>query len=220
MIGRLTDTDLAVVAQQAVIDNAGVLENRRGELRRAMADGTVLGRWQVGNELADADDVVVARGTITDDAGVIVYATGERAVCVAGKAIIGCWHMVGRLAERVGPVVAGIAVDRGHKVTGVVDEGPDKVIDIMTRATVRGGHRMVESHSGCRGSVVAGGAGLRHRVEERVIENAARVECPDTMACHAVHARFWVVLCLPGRVNAVVTGGATACDGAVVDVRG
>ena len=169
--------------------------------------------------LADADDIVVARGTVTDDAGVIKYATGEGAECVAGSAIIGCRHMVVQLAERVVPVVAGIAADRGHHVTGVVDECPDKAISVMARATVRGGHRMIGSHSDCRGSVVAGGAGLRHRVEERMIENAVQGECRDAMASHTVYARLGVVLCFPGRVNAVMTGDAIARNGTVVDVR-
>ena len=79
---------------------------------------------------------------------------------------------------------------------------------------------MVEAHTDCRGSVVAGDAGLRHRIEGRVIENATHVECPDTVTSHAVHARLRVGLCFPGRVNAIVTGVATTCDGAVIDVRG
>lgn len=219
MIGRLTDTDLTVVAQYAVIDDAGVIENRRGELRRVMADGTVLGRRQVGCELAYAYNVIVARGTITDDAGVIIYTTGECSSGVTGSAIIACRHMVARLAERIGPVVAGIAADRGYQVTSVVDKCPDKAIDVMARTTVRGGGRMIEGLAGCRGSVMAGGAGLRHGVEDRVIENAAGVECPDAMAHHAVHACRGVVLCLPDCVNAVMTGGAITRNGTVVDIR-
>jgi len=219
VIDRLTDTDLTIVAQHAVIDDAGVIENRRGELRRVMADGTVLGRRQVGCELAYAYNVIVARGTITDDAGVIIYTTGECSSGVTGSAIIACRHMVARLTERVGPVVAGIAADRGHQVTGVVDECPDKAIDVMARTTVRDGDRMIEGHTGCRGSIVTGGAGLRHGVEHRVIENAAGVECPDAMAHHAVHARRGVVLCLPDCVNAVMTGGAVTRNGTVVDIR-
>lgn len=219
MIGRLTDTDLTVVAQYAVIDDAGVIENRRGELRRVMADGTVLGRRQVGCELAYAYNVIVARGTITDDAGVIIYTTGECSSGVTGSAIIACRHMVARLAERIGPVVAGIAADRGYQVTSVVDKCPDKAIDVMARTTVRGGGRMIEGLAGCRGSVVAGGAGLRHRVEKRVIENTARVECADAMARQAVHIRLGMVLCFPGRVDAIVAGDAITRNVAVVDVR-
>lgn len=44
MIDRLTDTDHAIMALCTVIDNAGVLEERRGERCRVMTDGTVLGR--------------------------------------------------------------------------------------------------------------------------------------------------------------------------------
>lgn len=47
MIDRLAETDRAVMAHCAVIDNAGVLEQRRGELSGVMADGTVLSRRQV-----------------------------------------------------------------------------------------------------------------------------------------------------------------------------
>ncbi len=220
MIGRLTDTDQAVVARHAVIDNTCVLECRLGKIRRDMAGRAILGRRQVGYELADTDDVVVARGTIADDTGVIKYATGECTGCVTGSAIFDCRHMVARLAKRAGPVVAGIAADRCHQVTGVVDKCPDKAIDIMTRAAVCSSCRMIEGLAGCRGSVVAGGAGLRHRVEKRVIENTARVECADAMARQAVHIRLGMVLCFPGRVDAIVAGDAITRNGAVVDVRG
>ena len=170
MIGGLTDTDLAVVAQHAVIDNAGVLENRRGERRRVMADGTILGRRQVANEHTYTDDVVVAHGTTTDDAGVIIYAAGESTWGVTGSAIFGCWHMVARLAERVCSVVAGIAANHSHNIRRVVHECADEASGVMARAAVGGGHRMIEGHTNCHGSVVAGGTGLRHRVEDRVIE--------------------------------------------------
>ena len=88
----------------------------------------------------------------------------------------------------------------------------------MARAAVRGGHRMIDGLAGCRGAVVAGGAGLRHRVEERVIENTTHVESRDAMACHAVHVRRGMGLCHPDRVDAIVAGGATARNGTVVDI--
>jgi hypothetical protein len=59
------------MALSAVIDNAGVLEVRRGELSRVMADVTVLGCRQVVNEFPDADDVVMAGSTTISDAGMI-----------------------------------------------------------------------------------------------------------------------------------------------------
>jgi len=48
------------MARAAVIEYPSMLEERRRECRRVMADGTVLGRRQVVDELADTDDVVVA----------------------------------------------------------------------------------------------------------------------------------------------------------------
>ena len=219
MIDRLSDTDLAVVAQCAVIDNARVLEYSRGELGRVVAEGTVLSRRQVGNEFSDADDVVVAHSTITDDAGVIVDAAGECAGCVADNAIFNCRHMVNRLAERIDPVVAGIAAYGGHHVSRVVNKCADKTHRVMARAAVRGGHRMIDRHAGCRRSIVAGGTGLCDRIEDRVVESTAHVECPYAMADHAIHARLGMVLSLPGRVNAVVTGETVIRYVAVVDIR-
>ena len=111
MIGRLADTDHAVMARRAVAGDAGVLEYRLGKVRRVVAERAVLCRRYVGYQFAGADDVVVARGTIIDDAGVIEDATGERGGGVAERTIFNRWHMVVRLAERTGPVMAGIAAD-------------------------------------------------------------------------------------------------------------
>ena len=137
MIGRLTDTDLAVMALSAVLENTGMLEERRGELSRVVADGTVLRRRQVGNEFPNADDVVVAYGAITIDTEVIEDTTGECAGCVASSAIFRGRHMVFRHAERIGPVVAGIAAYCGHHVGRVVDKCTDKALRVMANATVR-----------------------------------------------------------------------------------
>jgi hypothetical protein len=100
----------------AVIDNAGVLKVRLGELSRVMADVTVLGRRQVANEFPDADDVVMARGTTLSDTGMIEGTRGERAGCMTCGAIFGCRHMVNRLAARVDPIVAGLAEYRGYHI--------------------------------------------------------------------------------------------------------
>lgn len=170
-----------------------------------MADGTVLGRRQVGNEFPDTDDIIVARGTIVNDSGVIEDAAGECAGCVAQGAIFGCRHMVNRFTECIGPVVAGIAAYRGHHVRHMVDKCTDKVLRVMAQATVRGGHRMIDRHAGCGGSVVAGGAGLRYRVEDRMVERTAHVERLDAMAHLAIHACRGMILGLPDGVNAVVT---------------
>lgn len=206
MIGRLADTDLAVMARRAVIGNAAVFEQCRGELGRVMADRAVLGGRQVVDEFADADDVIVARSAIANHAGVIVDAAGERAGCVARGAIFGCRHMVIRLAQRVGPVVAGIATHRGYLVSRVVDKGTDKAFRVMTGAAVRGGHRVIDRHAGRGGSIVAGGARLGQRIEDRVVESAAHVKGPDAMANPAIGVRHGMSLGLPDRVNAVVTG--------------
>lgn len=116
MIVRFAETDIAVMALCAVIDNAGVLKIRRGELSRVMADVTVLGRRQVVHEFPDTDDVVMARGTITTDAGVIEGTRGECAGRMTCGAIFSCRHMVNRLAARVDPIVAGVAEYRGHHI--------------------------------------------------------------------------------------------------------
>lgn len=219
MIGRLADADLAVVAQCAVINDTGVLEEHRGEHSRIMADGTVLGRRQMGSMFTDANDTVVARGTITNDAGVIEDTAGECAGRMAHSAIFGCRHMVVCLAGCIGSVVAGIATDRSHHLTAVVDERVKKAHRAMARAAVLGGHRMIDRCAGCRGSIVAGGAGLGHGIEDRVVESTARVERTDAMARHAVHACLRMVRRLSDRVNAVVATDTVVCYVAVVDIR-
>ena len=219
MTGGFTDADNAIVARYAIVDDTGMLEGRQGKIRRDVTGRAIQDRRQVGDELADADDVVVARGTITDDAGVIEDATGECAGCVADIAIFNCWHMVACLAECISPIVAGIAANRGHHVSRVVDKCADKAHRVMARTAVRGGDWMTDRLAGCRSAVVAGGAGLCDRIEKRVIENTAHVECADVMTRHAVHAGHGMVLCLPGRVNTVVTAGTVARDVTVVDIR-
>lgn len=169
--------------------------------------------------LADADDVVVARCTITDDACVIEDTAGECAGCVADITIFNCWHMAVCLAGCIGSVMAGIATDRSHQLTAVVDERAKKAHGVMARAAVLSGHRMIDHHAGCRDSVVAGGAGLGHRIEDRVVESTARIERPDAMARHAIHVRQGMTLCLPNRVSPVVTGDTTIRYVAVVDIR-
>lgn len=207
------------MARFAVIGNAIVLEERRGELSRVMAVGTVLGRRQVGNEFPDADDIVVAHSAIANDADVIVDTAGECAGGVAHGAIFGCRHMVDRLAERIGPVVAGIAAHRGHHLSRVVDKCTDKAHRVMACTTVRGGHRMISRNADCSGSIVASGTGLCDRIEDRVVESTAHVKRPDAMARPAIHVRQGMVLCLPGRINAVVTGDTAIRYVAVVHIR-
>ena len=219
MIGRLADTDLAVMARCAVIEDAGVLEQRRGECSRVMAEGTVLGRRQVSDEFPDADDVVVARDTVADNAGVIEESAGERTGCVARDAIFGRWHMVRRLAGTIGPVVAGIAAHHGHHVRRVVDKCTDKTHRVMARTTVRSGHRVISHHAGCSGSIVAGGAGLGYGIEHRMVEDTAHVKRLDAMTHHAIHVCHGMTQCLAGRVDAVVTGDTAIRYVAVIDIR-
>ena len=71
----------------------------------------------------------------------------------------------------------------------MVDEGADKARRVMACAAVLRGRRMIRRLAGCSGSIVAGGAGLRHGVEDRVIETTAQVEGSDVMAAHAIHGR-------------------------------
>lgn len=219
MIGRFADTDLAVMTRCTVIDNAGVLEECRGELSRIMAEGTVLGRRQVGNMFPGANDTVVARGAFTHDAGVIEVTAGECAGCVAHGAIFGCRHMVVCLAGRIGTVVAGVATDRSHRLAAVVDERVEKALRAMACAAVLAGHRMIDRQAGRDGSVVAGDAGLGHGIEKRVVESTARFECINAMAHHAVHACLGMVSCLSDRVNAVVATDTVVRYVAVVDIR-
>ena len=94
VVERLAGADLAVMAGCAVIDNAVVLEARRGKLFCVVTDGTVLGRRQVGSIFPGADNTVMAGGTIPHDAGVIEVTAGERAGRVAYGAIFVCRHMV------------------------------------------------------------------------------------------------------------------------------
>jgi len=169
--------------------------------------------------LAGADDVVVARGTITDDACVIEDATGECTGGVADIAIFNCWHMTVWLAGCIGSVVTGIATDRSHQLTAVVDERANKAHRVMARAAVRRSHRMISRHAGCDCSVVARGTGLCDGIEDRVVESTAHVERCDAMARHAIHLRQGMTLCLPECVNTVVTGDTTIRYVAVVDIR-
>ena len=60
MIYRLAETDQAIMAGCAIIENTGMLEQRRRELSRVMTDHAVLVRRQMVNEFTDADDIVVA----------------------------------------------------------------------------------------------------------------------------------------------------------------
>lgn len=173
----------------------------------------------MGNEFPDADDIVVACGTIADNAGVIEDAAGECAGRVARGAIFCRRHMVDGLAQRIGPVVAGIAAHRGHYVSRVVDKCSDKILRIMARAAVCGGYRMIYRHAGCGGSIVARGAGLSYRIEDRVVKRTAHVKRPDAMAGHAIHVCHGMILGLADRVNAIMTGNTVNRYVAVVDMR-
>jgi hypothetical protein len=219
VIGRFAETDIAVMALCAVIDNAGVLKVRRGELSSVMADVTVLGCRQVVNEFPDADDVVMAGGTTISDAGMIKGTCGECTGCMTYGAIFGCRHMVNGLARRVDPIVTGLAECRGHHIRRVVDKCTDKARGAMAQATVCGGHGMICRHAGCRGSIMAGGAGLRYGIEGRMVENTAQVKCLDAMARHAIHVRLRMIRCLPGSINAVMTGDTAIRNVVVVDKR-
>ena len=178
------------MAHRTVIDNAAVLEaHLKVELgRAAMADGTVLVCRQVVIEHPLTDDAVMARGAITNDARVIVFTSSECAGCVAAAAIFSCWHMVISLAGCIGSVVARVAAYRGHQLTLVVDERTLKLLRVMACATVCVGHRVSRRRAGCGGSVVAGGAGLSDRIEDRVVERALHVKLPHAMAHPAIHA--------------------------------
>ena len=101
----------------------------------------------------------------------------------------------------------------------MVDERANKALRVMAHATVLSGHRMIDRHTGCRGSVVAGSAGLGQGIEDRVVESTVHVERLDAMARHAIHVRQRMILCLPDRVNTVVTGDTVDCYVAVIDIR-
>ena len=69
----------------------------------------------------------------------------------------------------------------------MVDEGADKARRVMACAAVLRGRRMIRRLAVCRGAIVAGGAGLRHGVEHRVVETTAQVERSDVMTHGAIH---------------------------------
>ena len=144
---------------------------------------------------------------------------GEGAGGVAHGAVFGCRHMVGRLAERIGAVVAGVAACRRYYIGGVVDECTHKARRVMARATIRSGYRMIKSHAGCRGSIVAGDTRLGYRIEDRVIEYATQVKRPDAMAHHTIHARHRMILRLSSCIHTVMTGDTACRDVAVVHIR-
>lgn len=169
--------------------------------------------------LAGADHAIMARCAITNDTGVIEGATGECAGCVADTAIFICRHMIACLAGCIGSVVAGITTDRSHQYTAVVNEGASKAHRVMAHTAVLCGGCMIGRHAGCRGSVVAGSTGLGHRIEDRVVESTVHVERLDAMADHAIHVRQGMILCLTGRVCAIVTGDTAIRYVAVVDMR-
>jgi hypothetical protein len=89
----------------------------------------------------------------------------------------------------------------------------------MAHTAVLSGGCVISRHAGCRGSVMAGGAGLGHGIEDRVVESTVHLECLDAMADHAIHVRQGMILCLTGRVSAVVTGDTAIRYVAVVDMR-
>jgi hypothetical protein len=161
----------------------------------------------------------MARCAITNDTGVIEGATGECAGCVADIAIFNCRHMVACLAGCIGSVVAGITTDRGHQFTAVVNEGVSKAHRVMAYTAVLSGGCVIGRHADCRGSVMAGGTGLGHRIENRVVETTVHLECLDAMADRAIHVRQGMILCLPSRVSAIVTGDTAIRYIAVVDIR-
>ena len=101
----------------------------------------------------------------------------------------------------------------------MVDEGADKARRVMACAAVLRGRRMIRRHAVCRGAIVAGGAGLCDRIEDRVIEYATQVKRPDAMAHHTIHARHRMILRLSSCINTVMTGDTACRDVAVVHIR-
>lgn len=101
-----------------------------------MADGTILCRGQVVNELANTDLIVMTQLTVIYNASMIVGASSEGTRRVAYVTILcGSRHMIGMLTDRAYSVT-GVATIAYNIWASVIDEKVCKILSIMACSTI------------------------------------------------------------------------------------
>ncbi len=135
---RLASGRGAVVARRTTIDNTRVIEMGAGEGGRNVAQGAILGGWQMICGLTGCLCPIVARGAVVDDTAVTKHRRREAARDMANSTIL-----VGRDVARVfadrttgTTVMAAVATLADDFRPGMIDIGSGKAHGVMACSTI------------------------------------------------------------------------------------
>ena len=139
MTNRLTNTDITVMAGQAVAGIcAGVVKRHRSKVGGVMANGAVLvvgtGRYVI-RQFTNTNLIIVAGVTTTykRSAGMIKAASGKGARAVTNTTIFSGRHVVERFTAGI-HTMTGCAIV--HDV-GMIDESANESLGVMAAAAIR-----------------------------------------------------------------------------------
>lgn len=159
---------IAIMAGLAIADDTGMVESRRDEAARSMADAAILAGFDVAGFLRCGETDGVTGGTVIDDADVIEACRPESRGLMAVDAVAVCRHMVVMLALGEKAVVTGSAViDDALVFEPGIGKGRGRVTG---RAILRDRNMRwigLGTGAGCSGTIVAGCA---------IIDDAVMVE--------------------------------------------
>ena len=141
-----TGGHVAIVTGHTVTDDTQVIEPGACKACGRMADGAVLGGWNMRGvglgSFAGRRIAVVAGRTIVDDAGVIEHRRRKGAAGhMTGAAILAGYDVVGFgiFAGCIGAVVAGNAAVVQNDRAGVIDKRGGETYRVMAHGTVAAG---------------------------------------------------------------------------------
>ncbi len=144
MTNRLTSTDIAIMAGQAVAGICACVVKRHScKVGGVMANGAVLivgtGRYVI-RQFTDTNRVVMARVTATSNTG----ASGKGTRGVTNTTVLGGRHVVGRFTAR-SITMTGVAPFTHNVRAGMIDESANESLGDMAAAAIRvcydvGGH--------------------------------------------------------------------------------
>ena len=158
MVGRLADGRDPVVAGDAIVDDAGVVEQGADEGDGVVAGAAVLGRRYVRRGLAESAGgvvaAVVAGGTIAADPLVGEGAARKRIGRMTGDTVLRRRDMVERLAGRRHAVAGGAVV---HD-SGVIEDRAEEAVGRMADVAVLNGLDVAGRFASGEHAFVAGGA--------------------------------------------------------------
>ena len=153
MTNRLTNTDIAIMAGQAVAGIcAGVVKRHSSKVSGVMANGAVLvvgtGRYVI-RQFTDTNRVVMARVTATSNTGMVIGTSGKGARSVTNTTILIGRHVVERFTAGINTMTGRAIV---HDI-GMIDECTSETISVMARSTIGTGCRVGRHRRGFSGRV-------------------------------------------------------------------